>query len=827
MDVCKRNGARSGGVQWIGAALAVALLCVGAGNAVAQQNASGETAAQQQRSRAPLEEVVVSARRVEESLQNVPISVAVFTSDDLELRGITKGEDLMSLAPNVVVSGGGITQSQSTIVIRGMPNVGLYLDGVAQSGDGLLQQSMIELERMEILRGPQGTLFGRNSNGGAIQMITKKPLPEFGARVKAEVGDYNLEVLSAAVDVPFSDKVLSKFTIGQFSQDGQICSLIVPACYGNRDDEVARADFLWTPNDNFDFRVAYDYQRTVSSDRKEALIVDPRHIRLAALNIAARNPAFRNEWLPLSEYSPRTHNPGYPGGEVGEWQTKSDGPQDGIQIAYDALTATLHWNINDKISLESISAAWQKDEDIYRDIRGAEVIEGVEDHYFSKDKVWSQEVHITGTHMDGRLTWLAGMWYQNYDDWDATYRWNVPWAVLPDGPDANCQPDPNPDIVAWVRDPANWGEYATMDIWGGDLATWLPQNIPPSACFGDPTRNVTHDYAIFGEVGYSLTDKLDLTVGGRWSDRDHTTYLFSRVGVPGTAVKPTYPGPIIGDVWAANQTSSKKDPNTSVWFTPKVSLDYKWTDDVMVYISYAEGFTSAEVNYVATIGQYVENDPELVKTVELGIHSDWLDGTLRFNGSMYFTNWENIRTEVAPVDPNNPNGGIFLGPVLVTGGNAKASGLDGEVIWRPNDNWYFTGAVGLLDTKYVELVPGVPVDENQPFAYAPKYSYNVGVQRDWHLGNGGLLTLRGDYRYMDDYVTHQRNDFQVPQKGFGLSSARLVYEEPAQRWSAYLYGTNLADTRYWNSGFAGNGGVFFGSVGPRRQVGAGMTFSFD
>jgi len=361
---------------------------------------------------AQLEEVVVSARRVEESLQDVPISIVAFTGEELELRGIERGEDLMVAAPNVVITGSGLTQGASDITIRGMPNVGIYLDGVAQSSTGLLQQSLIELERMEILRGPQGTLFGRNSNGGAIQLISKRPAAEFGARVKFDVGEYSRQDISASVDVPLSDTVLSKFTAGSYSQDGQICSLVIPVCHGGSDDEVFRADFVWTPNDAFDLRVAYDYQRTVSSDRKAVTFVNPNHVRIAALNIAAAGLAagdFSTEtankiapFLPITEYTPRTHEPGFPGGEVGLWESKSDSPADGISTDFDQLTLTFNLDFNDNISLEGITAYWEKDQHQYRDIRGAEVIEAVEDDQYSRDRVFSQEFHLPD-----RLGWRS------------------------------------------------------------------------------------------------------------------------------------------------------------------------------------------------------------------------------------------------------------------------------------------------------------------------------------------------------------------------------------------------------------------------------------
>ncbi len=797
---------------------------------------------------AQLEEIVVSARRVEESLQDVPISVVAYSGEELEFRGLERGEDLMNAVPNVVIAGGGLSQSSSDITIRGMPNVGIYLDGVAQSSTGLLQQSLIELERMEILRGPQGTTFGRNSNGGVIQLISKRPGEEFGARVKAEVGEFSRTDLSASIDLPLSETLLSKLTVGSFTQDGQVCSLTVPACYGGKNDELLRADFLWTPSENFDLRIAYDYQRTESSDRKAVVFTNPNHQRIIGLNIAAyglsqgafspETTALIQEFLPITEYTPRTHEPGFPGGQVGKWQTKGDGPKDGITTDFDQLTITASWDINDSITLESITAYWEKDGRNYRDIRGAEVIEAVEDDQYTRDNAFSQEFHLSGTAWEDRVTWLAGLWYQEYDDWGVNYRWATPWARNLTGP---CRNGIITEVRDYIRDPANWDvghtNYNLDPVWtdpsaGGNYGgNWSPTSggvVPPSAnCDADILREKSTDTALFGEVNIALNDQWNLGLGVRWSDREATDYRYDRddVLVPGTALKPDRPGPIVGDIWAGSEISRTDEPDTSVWFTPKVSLDYQWTDDLMLFASYSEGFTAAEIQQSAIIGA-VEIDPETVETVEFGIHSDWADGRLRFNASIFFTDWVNIRTSVNPRDPGT---GIALpGTITVTGGNAEASGIDAELTWRPNDDFLLNAAVGFLDTKYKSLGEGVPIADGQRFPYAPDYSYNLGGTYTWDLPDGASLSLRGDYRYMDDYVTHPRDTAQVLQQGFGISSARLTYEASSGEWSAYIWGSNLGDVRYWNSGFVGaEGGLFLAQVGAPQEFGAGLTFTFD
>jgi iron complex outermembrane recepter protein len=164
-----------------------------------------------------LEEVVVSARRREESLQDVPISIVALNSEALEMRSIQRLEDMGLHVPNIVLMGGGATgETSGNFHMRGIPGIATYVDGVWQSTDaGLMTMNVVEVERIEVLRGPQGTLFGKNSTGGAIQYVTKVPGEEFGAKIEFAAGEYNRRDVLAAVDVPLADNLRARLTGAQ------------------------------------------------------------------------------------------------------------------------------------------------------------------------------------------------------------------------------------------------------------------------------------------------------------------------------------------------------------------------------------------------------------------------------------------------------------------------------------------------------------------------------------------------------------------------------------------------------------------------------------
>src|SRR5688572_6716873 len=183
----------------------LALLSASSGLAAAPQDVTAPATDSAASGGGSLEEVMVMARRREESLQEVPIAISALSTEDLEMRGIDSTEGLNRMVPNVVIASTNFFGRQSgSFRMRGLPNVGIYVDGIAyNSGAGTLM-NIVEVERVEVLRGPQGTLFGKNVIGGAIQYITQKPKEVFGARVKSSIGSYDRFDVTANIDIPLS-----------------------------------------------------------------------------------------------------------------------------------------------------------------------------------------------------------------------------------------------------------------------------------------------------------------------------------------------------------------------------------------------------------------------------------------------------------------------------------------------------------------------------------------------------------------------------------------------------------------------------------------------
>ena len=233
------------------AALAVGFVLMGA--PTSDVHAQGASA---------LEEIVVTARRRAENIQDVPIAITALSTEEIELRNIENTEDMQLLLPNVDIRGGGVAGTNtSNLSIRGIPGVVRYVDGVVQTGNEGGLTNIVELERIEVLRGPQGTLFGKNAVGGAIQYITQKPGEEFGARVRVSMGEFHRRDVIANIDLPVNDRLLTKITAASLRRDGYVESVAVDHATGSIDNQVLRGMVQWNPTDSFSALLTAEYTR--------------------------------------------------------------------------------------------------------------------------------------------------------------------------------------------------------------------------------------------------------------------------------------------------------------------------------------------------------------------------------------------------------------------------------------------------------------------------------------------------------------------------------------------------------------------------------------
>jgi iron complex outermembrane receptor protein len=791
---------------------------------------------------AQLEEIVVTATRRETDLQSTPLSIQAFSAEALEIGGIERGQDLGIMVPNLVANpqGGGV--GAPSFYIRGLPGVGIYIDGIWQSSYGFLESNFAEVERVEVLRGPQGTLFGRNTNGGAINITTRAPGDEFGVRMNFEVGSFNRRNSSVAVDVPLSDTLKTKFMVSSFKNDGFLESLTVPRSLGNQDDQLLRFDMLWEPTDTFSLRLTANDEDKKGTEARIVRITNPRNVRYIQYNVLAGNPDYVNipgfsvvNWgLPGNRFTPQTHMSGYPGGQLGKWQTRSDTPDNGITRDLKYYTVTAKWDITDNLSFESISSAWQ----MYRrqsvDFDGSQFIITTDENR-ARDSNVTQEFHISGSNFNDRLTWIGGLYALSERSRVRTYRW--PMLDIPRSPT-------NPN--AWRADVAtyltNWWNAAGQPTFQG--ATSIAANPP---AFSDTlNKSEAEQKALFGEVTIGLTEKLDMTLGVRVTD-DNGRQI---VHTPTDGFRPVaVGGEPLGDIFAGYRTAVNENPDLGNNTTNKFGIQYQLNDDLMLYGSWSEGFTETGVqnaNVPTAVNGVcpavlavtrINLRREVITSREFGFRSDLLDGDLRFNATYFDATWDGMRVNNLPVDPCT--GAPSPNPYLSADGGGVADGFEFEVVWAATDRLRLDVNLGMINTEYTArgTFDGTNgIGPNTPFAYAPDNTASLGLNYQLPLESGASVTFAGNYGWRDQYTrdnANQRtpvdaNGNYIYEPSYGVFNARVIYEPAEANWSASLWGTNLSDSQYVNGGFDTRfvWGYDFSVIGRAREAGVSIDVRF-
>jgi iron complex outermembrane receptor protein len=773
-----------------------------------------------------LEEIVVTATRRETNLQDVPISVIAITGDDLETRGVDSVERLSTSVPNLNIIGGLAGPGTSSFTVRGIPRVGTYIDGVWQVGTGgLLTRNLVDLERVEVLRGPQGTLYGRDSTGGAIRLVTKRPADEFGAQIGATIGSLDRRDVNLSVDLPFRENLRTKWTAASLERNGYIQSLTVDQDYGRIDDEVLRGDILWLPTETLTFRFNYQSNEQSPTEARIQAAVFPelsQTFGIGAAPGAVRLAAGIIQLYTLAgqPITALTQQAGFPGGQVGQWQTRSEITVPD-RIEDEQLSVDIQWALTESLSLQFLTARVNQYQNLYVDWDNTQY--NVFNDIFANDlDLISQEIQLSG---DGeRIDWVAGGYY-----WEQQTVSRNP---------------------SYSMGEFNNGQLNINNVFATPTCTNVPAGfLPCQATFAiimgqqsdDQNLARQRGWAVFGEAVVHLTDALDLTAGYR--HHDQTNQSSALAAIPGvTAARPprsnTAFGP--GDIFAGQRVglldSASFDKGTS-----RLAVNYDFNDNVMGYVGYSEGFNSGGfgVEQLTCRRRVSPFAPEELQNYEVGMRSDLADGVLRFNATLFHTKWDSIQLAGESIDDcfTPPRVGTNLRTQNVA--SAEAEGMEFELTIAPTETLLFNVNLGLLDTQYVGITTPVPgLTLNTEFSQAPETTGNVGVQHTARLRSGATFVTRVDYSHSDQFWRSQIPNFRTEYYGlpgefdeggdYGLVNARLTYTPMAANWELSVFGTNLTNEYYLNSGFFHSlWDIDFATVGRPREAGVSLKLKFD
>ena len=750
-----------------------------------------------------LEEVVVTARKKEESLQDTPIAVSALGSAELELRNVSTIADISQFAPNIQFdnaaseSGGGGT---SQIAIRGVgqtdhvitvePGVGLYMDDVylGKTVGSLIDN--IDIEMVEVLRGPQGTLFGKNTIGGAISVKSKRPTEEFEGYLDVTVGDDSRNDYKASVSGSLTDGIRSRLTLSSQNRDGYVSRPLLGEDGGDKDATFARLVTEFDFSENVMATVALDAGDSNENGAPNILLFADENgffpILHNALDVpACVSPAAAVFGLPGTPDPARLTNPlCFNSQWNGELDDLSNYGVDETSSETDVRGASikLEWQLSDDLSFKSITSSRSVEADVISSISPNPVLDNQIGLHTDLDTL-SQEFQLSGSAADGRLDYIVGLFWMNEE---GSERFDVNFF---DGL----------DIVS-----------------GGSI---------------DNTSK-----AIFAQGTYDLSDRLSVTLGVRYSE-DELRFrpeqsIGERLGASGAFIGAIF-GPTVdqGRDILPRVFVDSKDEN----FLPLLTFSYDFTDGVMGYASYSQGYKSGGFTMRAfpavipgvTTPLTDPSDiipafgPEEVEQIELGIKSELFDRRLRLNAAVFRSDYTDLQLLAT-----TGVGGLV--PVIFNAGDAEIQGLELEFEFLATEWLRLNGSLGLLDQEYTFVDPNTAgITEDSDLANAPELTANIGATIDLMNNDSGLLFARVDWSYTDEQYKDPVNTPLLKQDAYDLLNVALNWESTDGNWLATLGVNNATDEIYIVSGTANSGNGIVSAVPSRpREWFARVKYSF-
>ncbi len=746
-----------------------------------------------------IDEIITTARRVEENQQDVPISITTLNSESLEQRQIFSTDDLDQVTPNLQFNNNATlagNNSSSQIFIRGIgqldptatvdPGVGLYIDDVymGQSVGGSMD--FRDISGVQVLRGPQGTLFGRNTIGGAILLSTTDPGEEFASSLKAKAGSDNLIELLAAIDMPLSDTVKSRFSLGRKTQDGYVIRSDGKDL-GDSDTLTATGKLFFSPSDDLSIKLQFDY--TQSDENGVPLVFAAYNESATFGRVASQDAGCPGVVFPVSGPVPLIDDSRCANDfqNDGEFRNNGTFPLTS-ELDNWGLAARIEYDLNESMTVKSITSVRSLD---WLGVRDADntPLTILHTAYDSEGDQWSEELQLLVS--KNNLSGVIGAYYF---------------------------------------------EEESDDIVTVQLNTPAPGTQQDS----DNTLSQNSSWALFTQWTFDINDQLSLTLGGRYTEdtKGSTPDQFNYA-------RPTQ-----------KYLPVQKFEDTFDAFTSTVSLAYRVSDELMIYGSYAEGFkgggwnshfntcqvpesvspcfeslppataTPDRANSLAAQAIFPEVhkfDEETAKTFEIGFKMDSADRTLRLNGAIFDTDYDDLQFVYR----------AGVAPYLTNAGKASIQGAELELSWVPNESWLVDFGIGYLDDSIDELetiagiATGVSVGNTLP--YTPDLQANVGLG---YIGNLGSLRVspRLDISYQDEIFFDANNTREFAQLDtVNIANLSVSIEPDSQQWRAVIGINNATDEIY---PIAGNSSLSTGSgyaeiaYARPREAFASIEFDF-
>lgn len=710
---------------------------------------------------ATLEEVVVTAQKRAQSVQDVPISITAFSGDFLEENGLDTIQEVATLTPNFYISSSS-QQTNNRITIRGIasagnnaiePSVGVFIDGVYYPRPGSVIGQLMDIESFEVLRGPQGTLFGRNTPMGALNITTRAPSFEPEMMLQAGLGNYGQRELGGILGGGLSDDIAGRLSVRYVERDGFAKNLLDGATIGARDDLNLRGKLLWDVSERLSATLSIDTAK-----------INAENGAIELLN-STRSAVFDATTTALYGTSPST-NDSY------DWKINQD-HRDDLVDEQSGASIDIRYEMASGLSLRSITA--------YREWR-ADVIESAlrlptnllpRATQYETSTV-SQEIQLVSPG-NQTIDWIAGAFFYTEDyDIDQAF----------DAGDTFCIP-----TVAGLAGPAAAGVCAA-----GQQApltdTAFSQELDSAAFFGQGTWNISEAFTF--------------TLGGRWTrDRKQGDFDQQIYNPFGSLVR--VPETVLG---------MRRDDARFTWFA---NANWFVGEDTMLFATASTGYKSGGFNSEgASTALNLERRvfaPEDTENFELGIKSTLLDGTMTANATLY-------RTDITDFQDRAFDGLSFI---VLNAGEIRQQGLELDLNWTPVDSLRLVAGLGYLDSEYLRFqgapgLPGGPVQDltGERRNFSPEWQASVAADWTGRFASDLEWFAGASYSWLDDQNVGavSNNNPQSIQESYGLLNGRLGIRDAEGQWDITLFGSNLTEEGYCTQMFDQPFGAALGALNP-------------
>lgn len=789
-----------------------------------------------------LEEVVVTAQKRAESVQDVPIAITAFSQKMLEDRNIKSVQGLSNFTPNVTLDAGSPFSSSPAVLtayVRGIgqddfafnldPGVGVYLDGVYLARTVGANSDLLDVERIEVLKGPQGTLFGRNSVGGAISIVTRAPGEELHFKGEVVAGEAGRMEIRGTADIPLIDNtLLSTFTFSSSERDGYVKRVPYTAdgyfytdpynayprssvnhsasdTEGGENAWTTRLKLLWHVNDKLDLTFSADYQE-VDQEGGASTLLDtfalegvPGELFATAYNLCLSVPVsalpsdIGGNFAALCGGNRGTVGTSLAEANIDANPLNDRLPFDDRFISGDidktyatgssfsylenmGLALTADYAVTENMSFKAITG--------YRDLSWSSALDAdgspmtiIEPGFNMNQEQFSEEIQLTGTAFEDSLDYVVGAYYFTEE---------------------------------------------------GDLHDYVPFTEGLLQVDGY-NEFETSAWALFTHLNYRFNEKFSMTLGARYTEEEKEFEGFQTD--PNGFLYKLVLGLQLDEIDdAARQALGFPDPTDPLRFyppglnkksfsnfSPRIGFEYRFDSGALAYTSFSKGYkTGGWTTRLSTpLATAPDFDEEEADSYEIGIKTELFDRTLRLNAALFYTEYDGIQlTQSEGISPTTVNAGV-----------AEIQGFEIESQWVVTDGFTIASSVGYIDAEYTELLPGTMAGESLP--KTPEWKFNFNPRYELMLSSNNSIVFNADYTYTSELENNTENTPLLQRDDVEMLNASISYEDIKGQWSATFGATNLLDERYITTGqFQVGGGLTYGTYNRPSEWYVKLAFEF-